>query len=59
MSYNKSERGFAKHNKNAKFEKNLMEHHIVRLYMMTEEEKGRFISYEEAIEEINGKDKKE
>jgi hypothetical protein len=43
-------RGFAKHNKNQKQNTEAMVHHFARLHMMMEEEKGNFISYEEALE---------
>ena len=52
-SYNKNERGFTKFNKNQKTDKNAMIHHIARLYMMREEERGRIISYDQAIEETD------
>jgi len=52
-SYNKNERGFTKFNPNAQSNKNAMVHHIARLYMMREEERGRIISYEQAIEETD------
>jgi len=51
--YKKSERGFTKHNKDAKFQKNLQTHHIARLYMMMQEERGRMITYEQALEETD------
>jgi len=52
-SYNKNERGFTKFNPNAQSNKNAMVHHIARLYMMREEERGRIISYDQAIEETD------
>ncbi len=50
-NYNKNERGFTKYNPNAESERNAMAHHIARIYMMQQEEKGVFISYEQALEE--------
>ncbi len=52
-SYNKNERGFTKFNPNAKKNKNAMTHHIARLYMMKQEERGRIISYEQALKETD------
>mgnify|MGYP000138184880 CR=1 FL=1 len=52
-SYNKNERGFTKFNKNQQRDKNAMTQHIARLYMMREEERGRFISLAQAIEETD------
>ncbi len=52
-NYNKNERGFTKFNPNAESQKNAMIHHIARIYMMKQEERGRIISYEQALEETN------
>ena len=46
-------RGFAKYNKDAETQRNLQTHHIARLYMMKMEERGRIISYEQALEETD------
>ena len=52
-SYNKNERGFTKFNANAESNKDAMRHHVARIYMMTQEERGRFISYEQALNETD------
>ncbi len=52
-TYKKNERGFTKHNPNAESQKNAMTHHIARIYMMKQEERGRFISYEQALKETD------
>ena len=44
-------RGFAKHNKNQKQDNDALIHHLARLHMMMQEERGIFISYEKALEE--------
>ena len=53
MEYSKNERGFTKFNKDAEFQRNLQTHHIARMYMMMQEERGRIISYEQALKETN------
>ena len=52
-SYNKNERGFTKFNPNADKDRNAMTQHIARIYMMREEERGRFISLAQAIKETD------
>ena len=44
-------RGFTKYNKNQKQDNNALIHHLARLHMMMQEEKGVFISYEQALKE--------
>jgi len=44
-------RGFAKHNKNQKQDNNALIHHLARLHMMMQEERGIIISYEQALKE--------
>ena len=53
QNYKSSERGFTRFNPNAKRDKNAMAYHIARLYMMREEERGRFITLQEAIKETD------
>ena len=48
--YKSNERGFTKNNSNASFNKDLMTHHFARIYMMKMEERGKIVSYEEALE---------
>lgn len=48
--YKADERGFTKNNPSAEMNKNAMAHHIARLYMMRMEERGKSVSYEEALE---------
>jgi len=52
-SYNKNERGFTKFNANAQSNKDAMTHHVARIYMMKQEEIGRIISYEQALNETD------
>lgn len=52
-TYKIDERGFTKYNPEAETQKNLMIHHVARLYMMTQEEKGIIVSYKEAIDATN------
>jgi hypothetical protein len=42
-------RGFAKNNKDANFQKELLKHHLARMEMMLAEERGEKISYEDAL----------
>jgi len=44
-------RAFTKYNKNRKQNIEAQKHHLARLYMMIQEEKGIFISYEQALKE--------
>ena len=52
-SYKKNERGFTKFNANAQSNKDAMTHHVARIYMMKQEEIGRIISYEQALNETD------
>lgn len=54
-NYKKSERGFTKFDKDSNLKRNLQEHHFARIFMMKQEEKGIFISYEEAIKQTKTK----
>jgi len=44
-------RGFTKYNKNTKQQTEDLKHHLARLKMMMMEERGIFITYEEALKE--------
>ena len=51
--YSKNERGFTKFNPNAKRDRDAMTHHVARIYMMKQEERGRIISFEQALRETD------